>query len=243
MLRIKVNNRISAVILAVALVLSAASARGAENEADHLAQVLDLKPGSSVADVGAGSGELSIAITKYVGPQGVGYSTEIDPKLLDRIRGEAQRAGARNLIPILGKEHDTELPDNCCDAIFLRRVYHHLTDPVGIDRSLYKAMRPGGRLAIIDFEPSEWPGQPATPGVPANRGGHGAPMRVVAEELSRTGFEPLRTMNWPTSGTVRHYCMLFRKPKALKSTPIIWHRNASPPRFAAPTVPHPARQP
>ena len=213
MLRIKVHNRITAVILAVALVLSSAFARGAENELDHLAQVLDLRPGSSVADVGAGSGELSIAIVRYVGPQGVVYSTEIDPKLLDRIRGEAQKAGARNLISILGKEHDTELPDNCCDAIFLREVYHHLTDP-GIDRSLYKAMRPGGRLAIIDFEPTELPEQPVPPGVPANRGGHGVPMRLVAEELLRTGFEPLKTMNWPISSTVRHYCMLFRKPKA-----------------------------
>jgi ubiquinone/menaquinone biosynthesis C-methylase UbiE len=229
LLRIKVNNRITALILTVALVLSAAFARGAENEVDHFAQVLDLRPGSSVADVGAGSGELSIAIARYVGPKGVVYSTEINPKLLDKIRGEALRAGARNLIPILGEEHDAELPDNCCDAIFLRRVYHHLTDPLGIDRSLYKAMRPGGRLAIIDFEPSERPGEPVPPGVPANRGGHGAPMRVVAEELSRTGFEPLRTMNWPTSGTVRHYCMLFRKPKALKSTPTIWHENAPSP--------------
>jgi ubiquinone/menaquinone biosynthesis C-methylase UbiE len=210
-------------ILAVAVVLTAAFARADENEVDRLAQVLGLSPGSSVADVGAGDGELSIAMARYIGSHGVVYSTEINPKLLDRIRGEAQRAGARNLIPILGKEHDTELPDNCCDAIFLRRVYHHLTDPAGIDRSLYKAMRSGGRLAIIDFEPSEQPGQPVPPGVPANRGGHGAPMELVAEELSRTGFEPLRTINWPTSGTVKHYCMLFIKPKALKSTPMIFH--------------------
>jgi len=242
LLRIKVHNRITAVILAVALVLLAAFARGAETEVDHLAQALDLRPGSSVADVGAGSGELSIAIARYVGPQGVVYSTEIDPILLDRIRGEAQSAGVRNLIPILGKEHDTELPDNCCDAIFLREVYHHLTDPAGIDRSLYKAMRSAGRLAVIDFEPSERPGQPVPPGVPANRGGHGLPMRLVAEELIRTGFEPLKTMNWPISGTVRHYCMLFRKPKALKSTPIIWREHAPPSLFAAPTGARPARQ-
>ena len=150
------------------------------------------------------------------------YSTEIDPKLLDRIRSEAKGARARNVVPILGKQHDTELPDNCCDAIFLREVYHHLTDPAGIDRSLYRAMRPGGRLAIIDFEPSERPGQPIPPGVPANRGGHGAPMRLVTEELTRAGFKPLETMNWPISRTVRHYCMLFRKPQVLKSTPTIW---------------------
>lgn len=215
-LRININNRITAAIaaiLAAALVLSGAIAGGADSEVDHLAQVLDLKPGSSVADVGAGSGELSIAIAKYVGPHGTVYSTEINPKLLDKIRAEVQKVGARNIIPILGKEHESKLPPNCCDAIFLREVYHHLTDPVGIDRSLYQAMRPGARLAIIDFEPSQRPGEPVPPGVPANRGGHGAPMRLVAEELIRTGFEPVRTMNWPISATIRHYCMLFRKPK------------------------------
>ena len=186
---------------------------GIERETDHLARILELTPGSTVADVGAGSGELSIAIVKYVGTHGIVYSTEINPKLLDRIRSRAQRAGARNLIPILGKEQDTELPDKCCDAIFLREVYHHLTDPLGIDRSLYRAMRPGARLAIIDFDPSQRPGEPVPPGVPANRGGHGVPERIVAEELLRTGFEPVRTMDWPISAVVRHYCMLFRKPK------------------------------
>ena len=207
-------------MLAAALVVSAAIASSVEYEVDHLAQVLELKPGSRVADVGTGSGELSIAIAKYVGPHGIVYSTEINPKLLDKIRRKVQSTGARNLIPILGTEHETELPANCCDAIFLREVYNHLTDPVGIDRSLYQAMRPGARLAIIDFEPSQRPRESAPPGVPANRGGHGAPMRLVAEELIRAGFEPVGTTNWPTSAVIRHYCMLFRKPQAsAESTP------------------------
>ena len=195
------------------MVLSAAIASGIEYETDHLAQILELKPGSTVADVGAGSGELSIAIVKYVGPRGIVYSTEIDPKLLDRIRGRAQTAEVRNLIPILGTDHDTELPNNCCDAIFLREVYHHLTDPLGIDRSLYRAMRPGARLAIIDFDPSQRPGQPVPPGVPANRGGDGVPERIVVEELTQTGFELVSTMEWPISAVVKHYCILFAKPE------------------------------
>lgn len=213
MFRRRTRNRVTSAILAVAIVLSGAIASGIERETDHLAQILELKPGSKVADVGAGSGELSIAIVKYVGPHGIVYSTEIDPKLLDRIRSKAQGAGARNLIPILGTEHETELPDKCCDAIFLREVYHHLTDPLGIDRSLYRAMRPGARLAIIDFDPSQRPGEPVPPGVPANRGGHGLPERIVAEELIQIGFEPVRTMDWPISAVVKHYCILFRKPK------------------------------
>jgi SAM-dependent methyltransferase len=200
---------LSAAAVAAAIVLSWALARPPVPEIDQLVRVLALKRASSVADVGAGSGEVSIAIARRV-PEGIVYSTEIDPQLLDKIRDTARRAGVRNIIPVRGKEHDSELPSNCCDAIFLREVYHHLTDPVGMDRSLYLALRPGGRLAIIDFEPI--PGSSPPPGVPANRGGHGVPERMVSRELSRAGFQFVAGIDWPISRVIKHYCMLFRKP-------------------------------
>jgi ubiquinone/menaquinone biosynthesis C-methylase UbiE len=205
---------------ALALLLVSAPARAAESEIDHLVQILQLEPGSSVADVGAGSGELSIAMAKRVGPHGQVYSTEINPELLAKIRNSAQKAGAQNVIPIEGMEHDTGLPRSCCDAIVLREVYHHLTDPIAIDRSLYRAMRPGARLAVIDFEPI--PGQPRPPNVPTNRGGHGVPRQIVAQELTRTGFEFVKTVRWPTSNVIEHYCSLFQKPfgrPAINETP------------------------
>jgi ubiquinone/menaquinone biosynthesis C-methylase UbiE len=192
------------------LLFFSAATRAAESEIDHLAQILQLKPGSLVADVGAGSGELSIAIAQHVEPHGRVYSTEINPELLNKIRNSAQKANVHNVIPVVGKEHDTGLPCRCCDAIFLREVYHHLTDPIAIDHSLYKSMIPGGRLAIIDFEPI--PGQPAPPGVPANRRGHGVPKQVVATELTRAGFDLVETTKWPISPVIEHYCMLFTKP-------------------------------
>jgi ubiquinone/menaquinone biosynthesis C-methylase UbiE len=198
-------------VAAVGLLFSTA-AQNVESETDHLVQILQIKPGSIVADVGAGSGEISIAIAKQVGMRGRVYSTEIDPKLVDQIRRLAQRERATNVIPIAGKPDNTELPSACCDAIFLRQVYHHLTDPLDMDDSLYQAMRPGARLAIIDFEPSQLPGRPAPPGVPRNRGGHGVPKRIVAEELTRAGLVLLKTMPWPISPEIEHYCMLFVKP-------------------------------
>ncbi len=184
----------------------------AESEVEHLAQILELKPGASVANVGAGSGEISIAIAKYVEPGGRVYSTEIDPKLFEKIRRGVLKARTGEVLPVLGTAQDTGLPPGCCDAIFLREVYHHLTDPIAIDRSLFRSMRSGARLAIIDFEPSQRPGEPAPAGVPSNRGGHGVPKQIVEEELHRTGFEMVKTIEWPISPTVRHYCMLFRKP-------------------------------
>jgi SAM-dependent methyltransferase len=197
-------------LLALAILLFSAVTPAAESEIDHLAQILNLTPRSSVADVGAGSGELSIAMAARVEPYGQVYSTEINPRLVDTIRTSAQTARAQNVIVVVGKEHETGLPRGCCDAIFLREVYHHLTDPVGIDRSLYQALRPGARLAIIDFEPV--PGWPAPPGVPASRRWHGVTQNIVAQELTHTGFELVTTIDWPISATIKHYCMLFRKP-------------------------------
>jgi SAM-dependent methyltransferase len=202
-------NLLAAAAVAAAIVLSWAVARPPEPEIDKLVQVLALNRASSLADVGAGSGEVSIAIARRV-PEGIVYSTEINPQLLAKIRANSRRAGMRNIIPVRGKDHDTELPTNCCDAIFLREVYHHLTDPSGMDRSLYLAMRPGGRLAIIDFEPI--PGTRPPSGVPANRGGHGVPARLVSQELSRAGFRLVEGIDWPISRVTKPYCMLFRKP-------------------------------
>jgi ubiquinone/menaquinone biosynthesis C-methylase UbiE len=194
-----------------AILLLATIATAAESEIDHLAAILELKPGSSVADVGAGSGEVSFAIAARVRPDGKVYSTEIVPKLLDKIRAGAIRAGDKNIIVVAGTRDQTGLPVNCCDAIFLREVYHHLTDPIPLDRSLYRSLRPGGRLAIIDFEPTPLAGPPP-PGVPRNRGGHGVPKRIVLEELTGAGFQFVKTMQWPISATIKHYCMLFIKP-------------------------------
>jgi ubiquinone/menaquinone biosynthesis C-methylase UbiE len=198
--------------LAIVLLASSLMAQATNSEIDRLTQVLDLKPGVAVADVGAGSGELSIAIARRVAPNGTVYSTEIDPKKLEQIRQAVQKTGLHNVIVVVGTKNDTHLPSNCCDAIFLRRVYHHLTDPVDMDRSLFLALRPGGRLAIIDFEPSQRPGEQPPPGVPANRGGHGAPKPIVTRELTQAGFVPLATIDWPVSGDVKHFCMLFKKP-------------------------------
>jgi ubiquinone/menaquinone biosynthesis C-methylase UbiE len=213
-----------AVFCATVVLLCCALGRAAESEIDNLVQILQLKPGSIVADVGAGSGEVSISIAERVGPLGRVYSTEINPELIDKIRSLIQKEGIQNVVPVTGRENDTELSPDCCDGIVLRQVYHHLTDPFAMDRSLYRALRPDARLAIIDFEPSQLPGQPSPPGVPANRGGHGVPKKIVAEELTEAGFVLVKTVDWPISRVIRHYCMLFIKPPPPLPGPV--NRNA-----------------
>ena len=91
-----------------------------------------------------------------------------------------------NVVVLEGAESSTNLPSECCDAIFLRDVYHHLTRPHDFDVSLLAALKPGGRLAIIDFPPEQGSSLPA--GVPDDRGGHGIPTSIVVAEVTRAGF-------------------------------------------------------
>ena len=210
----KIHLGVIATFLIGLVVVFSLTASGVEPEADRLIQALELKPNSTVADVGAGSGFLSIELARQLGPAATVYATEVDTKELDKIRTAVQKEGLKNVLVIVGARNDTRLVANCCDAIFLRRVYHHITDPVDIDRSLYLALRPGGRLAIIDFEPWQKPKEKIVPGVPTNRGGHGSPKPIVLSELTRAGFVPVSTTDWPVTGDITHFCMLFRKPAA-----------------------------
>jgi SAM-dependent methyltransferase len=122
------------------------------------------------------------------------------------LKSEVAKRKLENVIVMESKEADTNLPTGCCDAIFLRRVYHHLTKPAEFDRNLARSLKPGARLAIIDFAPRA--GLEPVEGVPANRGGHGIPQKIVIEELSAAGLQVERIVNdWPEGS----YCVLFVK--------------------------------
>jgi SAM-dependent methyltransferase len=179
-------------------------------ETRHLAALLDWKPGRVIAEVGAGDGAMTFAAAKAAGPGGHVFSTEIDPKKIAEIRREADARRLKNITVIEAGETNSNLPPGCCDAIFMRGVYHHFTHPEEIDASLLKALRPGGTIAIIDFPPNRFLSLIApTKGVPANRGGHGIPQSVLIEELTGAGLKLSRVAaDWPG----RRYCVLFQKP-------------------------------
>jgi SAM-dependent methyltransferase len=84
-----------------------------------------------------------------VGRSGWVYATEVDPGKLARLRKVAGHH--LNFRVVGGPEVDLGLPETCCDSIVLRGVYHHVTKPLEIDASLRRSLKPGGRLAVIDF--------------------------------------------------------------------------------------------
>lgn len=178
----------------------------AVDEMKRLAALMDWKPGTIVADIGAGDGRYAFAAAKIVGDSGKVFATEIDEEKLAKLRSEVTKRHLTNVIVLESKEADTNLPPECCDAIFLRRVYHHLTKPAEFDAALVRSLKPAGRLAIIEFPPRS--GLEPVEGVPANRGGHGIPQKMAIEELTSAGLQLLKAVNdWSADD----YCVLFVK--------------------------------
>jgi len=203
------------IVLALMLgALAFAACRGKaqehKEEANKLAALLNWQPGSVVAEIGAGEGGMTLAAAARVGPTGRVYTTELDPDKLAKLESLAAKEKAHNVIAVKAGEAETNLPPACCDSIFMRRVYHHFTQPAKEDASLFQSLKPGGLLAVIDFQPGEGPGDAKLPkGVPINRGGHGMPKQLLIDELSAAGFRlQAGPADWPSPD----YCLVFQKP-------------------------------
>ncbi len=194
--------------LSFALLLAGVGpALGLSSERSRLVEALALREGMHVADVGAGDGEWTERLAREVGTAGRVYSTEIEADDVKEIQARAHRAGLDNVTAILGTETDARLPDGCCEAVLLRMVYHHFTNPAPMRASLRRALRPGARLAVIDLRPRrDWRDLPGVP----DRGGHGIRMDELVEEMTSDGFEVVaRHDDWNGSGD--RYCVVFRR--------------------------------
>ena len=106
------------------------------SDAARLVTALKLQPGQTVADIGAGRGELTVELAREVGPGGQVYATELDADRLRDIREAAAAAGLKNVTVVEAHATRTNLPAACCDALVLRRVYHHIRDPSLMNESM-----------------------------------------------------------------------------------------------------------
>jgi ubiquinone/menaquinone biosynthesis C-methylase UbiE/membrane-associated phospholipid phosphatase len=177
-------------------------------EASKLSDLMNWKPGQVIAEIGAGEGQMSFFASARVGLSGHVYITELDSKKIDHLKDEVEKRKLQNATVIKADVIGTNLPDNCCDVIFMRRVYHHFTHPEQTDAAILRDLKPGGLLAVIDFSPRLW--LPAVDGAPKTHGGHGVPKQVLIRELSIAGFEIVgQPKDWPNPGD---YCVIARKP-------------------------------
>ncbi|PYT18561.1 MAG: hypothetical protein DMG59_03840 [Acidobacteria bacterium] len=179
-------------------------------ETEKIAAILDWKAGQNIGEIGAGEGRMTFAAARAVGPSGHVYSNEIDSRRLAKIAAGAKQRNLTNVTVIQGGETETNLPPDCCDSVFMRDVYHHFTHPEEIDASLFRAVRPGGLLAVIDFTPNALLSIIApVRGAPLNRGRHGIPKEILIGELKHAVFE---MVSIPNDFPGRNYCIVFRRP-------------------------------
>jgi arsenite methyltransferase len=117
---------------------------------------LNVRPGDQVADLGSGGGYFTFRLAEAVGPAGKVYAVDIDPDMVDLIAKRAKQETAANIDPILAKPDDPLLPKAEVDLIFTSNTYHHIDNRIAYFSNLRKYLRPGGRIAIIDFDRRSW---------------------------------------------------------------------------------------
>jgi FkbM family methyltransferase len=184
---------LSALLAFTALVIALSAQqpwnRDFDDDMTRLVPILDLRAGQTVADVGAGGGELTVRLAKQVGPEGRVYATEMASDRMDRIRRRAEDDGLKNVTVIEAHATRTNLPESCCDAIVIRNVYHHFDDPAAMNKSLYASLKSGGHLAIIDFSPNRSRPTAASAADRDQDKSHGVDAETVVKEVTAAGFE------------------------------------------------------
>ena len=181
---------------------------GSTIAADRIFEALAVREGGTICEIGAGDGELSIAAARLVGPNGQVYASELGDDRVRRLRERVEADAARHITVVTGDPRRTNFSDAECDALFMRNVYHHFAEPAVMNASIAAALKPGGRLAIVDFAPS---GSEAARAEDRDESGsHGVAAASVSRELKEAGFEPVST----ESGAQRWFMVVVAKPRS-----------------------------
>jgi ubiquinone/menaquinone biosynthesis C-methylase UbiE len=112
---------------------------------------LGIAENSDVADLGAGSGWFTIRLARRVLPKGTVYAEDIQPQMIEVIDRRLKRENLRNVITRLGTPEDPNLPTRALDAVLIVDAYHEMEQPVALLRNAARALKPQGRIGIVDF--------------------------------------------------------------------------------------------
>lgn len=164
-------------------------------QVDRVMDILGIKEGSNVADVGAGSGFFTVRAAKRVGTGGTIFAVEINKDFLKHIEKRSQAENLPNIRTILGKEDDPLLPEKSVDAVLLLKTYHEVKEPIRLLKKTRMAMRPGARLGIIDRK--------------GKGDDHGIDRDTVVQETERAGFELVEEHDFVKADNV-DYFLVFR---------------------------------
>ena len=135
--------------------------RAVEEQQDRVGDGMALAPDAVVADIGAGSGYFTFRLARAV-PDGRVLAVDVQPGMLDVLERRRAQAGLDNVTPVLGTESDPNLPEASVDAILLVDAYHEFSHPLEMARAMTRALRPGGRLFLVEYR-AEDPEVPILP--------------------------------------------------------------------------------
>jgi ubiquinone/menaquinone biosynthesis C-methylase UbiE len=127
------------------------SERIEEEQPDRALDVIKLESGSTVADVGAGSGYISVKMARRVGPAGKVYANDIQPEMLALLQERLAKMKITNVEPVLGTTDDPKLPAGAIDLILMVDVYHEFQQPQAMLRRMREALKPNGRLVLLEY--------------------------------------------------------------------------------------------
>jgi ubiquinone/menaquinone biosynthesis C-methylase UbiE len=154
--------------------------REAEENPEGALDALKIRPGMVVADVGAGTGYMSLRLARRVGPSGKVYANDIQPEMLRRLRQNAAKAGITNIETVLGDVADPKLPAARMDLVLLVDVYHEFSKPREMIDRIRESLKPDGRLVLLEYRKED-------PSVPI-REEHKMTVAEVKAELEPQGF-------------------------------------------------------
>ena len=154
--------------------------RAMEEQPDKALEALDLKPGMTVADIGAGTGYMSLRMAKRVGPSGKVYANDLQPEMLRLLRENAAHAQLTNIETVLGTESDPKLPKAQLDLVLLVDVYHEFSQPQKMLQKIREALKPDGRLVLLEYRKED-------PKIPI-RPEHKMSVAEVKAEIEPEGF-------------------------------------------------------
>src|SRR5438876_8729904 len=160
-----------------------------------------IRPGMVLADIGAGTGLFTLLFSAEVGDHGKVYAVEIAPKFIEHIENRCKEKGIKNVVGLLCKPDSTELPPSSIDLTFICDTYHHFEFPLKTMTSIHRALRPEGRVVLVDFKriqsvSSEWVMNHVRAG-----------QEIFTQEIESTGFKVVEEKKI----LKENYCMVFKK--------------------------------
>ncbi|MBI5095928.1 MAG: class I SAM-dependent methyltransferase [Candidatus Hydrogenedentes bacterium] len=125
--------------------------REKEEKPDDVINAMELKPGDVAVDMGCGTGYFARRMAKKVGPSGKVYGVDIQPEMLDLMKGLCAKEGITNVVPVLGAEDDPKLPKGAVDWMILVDVYHEFQNPKPMLAKMFESLKPTGKIALVEY--------------------------------------------------------------------------------------------